>query len=285
MAAPEEWIVLFSTPIYVALILIEFVFSKIQDKKYYSFRDSVTNLIFMILNALFDLTFRLIYLIPLYFFYQYRIIEFNFNAPLYWVLLFICEDFVFYWLHYVGHHVRLFWTIHVTHHNSNYFNLTTGFRSAIFEPLYRFIYFIPLVLIGFQPLHLLIMYSITQIYGILVHTEYNIRLGWLENIFVTPSHHRVHHASNVIYLDKNMGMCLIIWDKIFGTYQEELESEPPVFGLTHDLEDKSIFGEIFGEFLAGYEMFRRHILWKDKLKIIFKPPGWSVEGKTKTSKE
>ena len=107
--------------------------------------------------------------------------------------------------------------MHVTHHSSEYFNLTTGFRSSVFQPLYRFIYFIPLVFLGFQPADIVLMYSITQIYGILIHTKYVDKLGWLEKVLVTPSHHRVHHASNIEYLDKNIGMCLIIWDKLFAT--------------------------------------------------------------------
>jgi sterol desaturase/sphingolipid hydroxylase (fatty acid hydroxylase superfamily) len=98
------------------------------------------------------------------------------------------------------------------------------------------VYFIPLTLIGFNPADIIIMYSLTQIYGIIVHTEFVGKLGWLEYLMVTPSHHRVHHASNVQYLDKNMGMCLIIWDRIFGTFQEELVSVPPRYGLTKPIE-------------------------------------------------
>src|SRR6185295_952441 len=133
-----------------------------------------------------------------------------------------------YWLlHFVDHKCRFFWAIHVTHHSSEEYNLTTGFRSSVFQPFYRTIYFLPLPFLGFHPLDILFMYAATQLYGVLVHTEWNLRLGWLEHLLVTPSHHRVHHASNGRYIDKNMGMVFIVWDKIFGTFAPEDPADPP----------------------------------------------------------
>jgi sterol desaturase/sphingolipid hydroxylase (fatty acid hydroxylase superfamily) len=179
----------------------------------------------------------------------------------------------------------LFWAVHVTHHSSEYFNLTTGFRSSVFQPLYRFVYFIPLVLVGFKSADIVLMYSITQTYGIIVHTNYVGKLGWLGYVFVTPSHHRVHHASNVAYLDKNMGMCLIIWDRIFGTFQEELEKEPVRYGLTKPLEDQSLANIVFHEWKAIAQDVRRNVDWPTKLKYILNPPGWSHDGSTLTSNQ
>ena len=123
--------------------------------------------------------------------------------------------------------------MHVTHHSSEEFNLTTGFRSSVLQPLYRFIYFLPLVLLDLNHIDIVFMYSLTQIYGILVHTQYiNKMPRWFETIFVSPSHHRVHHASNIRYLDRNMGMVLIIWDRLFGTFQAEIDEDPVKYGLT-----------------------------------------------------
>jgi len=207
------------------------------------------------------------------------------RAKLKTLALFLAEDLAFYTLHYVDHHCRLFWAGHVTHHSSEHFNLTTGFRSSVFQPLYRFIYFIPLTLVGFNPADIIVMYSITQIYGIIVHTEYVGKLGWLEYIFVTPSHHRVHHASNVQYLDKNMGMCLIIWDRIFGTFQKELPAEPPRYGLTKSMEQQGLGQTVFHEWKAISQDFMQPVDFKTKLKYLLKAPGWSPDGSRETSKD
>src|ERR1700736_3017169 len=113
---------------------------------------------------------------------------------IYWTVLLVTQDLLFYVLHYVDHYCRFFWALHVTHHSSQEFNLTVGFRSSVFQPLYRFIYFIPLSLFGFKGLDVMFVYSATQIFGILAHTKTIHKLGILEYILVTPSHHRVHHG-------------------------------------------------------------------------------------------
>jgi sterol desaturase/sphingolipid hydroxylase (fatty acid hydroxylase superfamily) len=129
------------------------------------------------------------------------------------------------------------------------------------------------------------MYAITQIYGILVHTQYVRKLGILEHFLITPSHHRVHHASNVEYLDKNMGMCLLIWDKMFGTFQAELDDVPVRFGLTKPLEHRDPFNIIFHEWKAILQDLQKPTSFKNKLKYVFAPPGWSHDGSSKTSKQ
>lgn len=278
----EQTIIQLTTPFYILLIGFEAFVSHWQHRQYYAWRDILTNFLLMLFNVGIDLAFRAVYVVILVAFYQYRVFEIS-NVYTYWILLFFAEDFLFYVLHVVDHYSRLFWAVHVTHHSSEYFNLTTGFRSSVFQPLYRFVYFIPLVLVGFKPADIVLMYSITQTYGIIVHTNYIGKLGWLGYVFVTPSHHRVHHASNVAYLDKNMGMCLIIWDRIFGTFQEELEEEPVRFGLTKSLEDKSITNTVFHEWKAIAQDLQRKVDWKTKLKYIVNPPGWSHDGSTQTS--
>lgn len=272
------------TPVYVVLILIEMALSRWQDRGYYQTKDTFTNIYLTTLNFGLDLLIRGISLGVLLFFGQYKLLTIE-NPYLYWPLLFLAEDFLFYWLHYVDHYCRLFWAVHVTHHSSEYFNLTTGFRSSVFQPLYRFFYFIPLALLGFQPMDIALMYSATQIYGILVHTSYDIKLGWLEYLLVSPSHHRVHHASNVEYLDKNMGMCLIIWDKIFETYAPERKDRPIKYGLTSPLPNKGPFNIVFHEWKAILWDIRKSPNWATALKYVFMPPGWSHDGSTKTSAE
>ena len=212
---------LISIPFYSVLIGAEILFSNWQHKGFYSLKSTIENALFTLLNAGLDLLLRgLFYVSILMWCYNHKLFQIE-NVYLYWFLLFIFEDLAFYIEHRVDHFCRIFWAVHVTHHSSEDFNLTTGFRSSILQPVYRFIYFIPIALMGFEPLDILFMYSLTQTYGILVHTQFiNKMPAWFEAVFVSPAHHRVHHANNVVYLDKNMGMCLIIWDRMFGTFQD-----------------------------------------------------------------
>ena len=285
----EQILLLITTPLYVFVIGLEIVLSHLQHQKAYTLKDTVTNIYLMVANGAIDLLFRGIYIgIVLSFFYS---IHFAYiKTPVtYWLMLFVLEDFAYYWLHRVDHHCRLFWATHVTHHSSEKFNLTVGFRSSVMEPLYRFVYFIPLALCGFKPWDIAFVYSATQIWGILVHTEKIKKLGWLEYILVTPSHHRVHHASNPKYLDKNMGMFLIIWDKLFGTFQPELPEaayQPMKYGLTKPLEKETPVTVIFHEWGSiRKDIARKDISWKNKLGYLFGPPGWSHDGSRLTSEQ
>ncbi|NIJ53220.1 sterol desaturase family protein [Dyadobacter arcticus] len=287
----EDLVLKLSTPFYLVLIGLEIFLtyhnhhSEHSVRRSYSFRDSLNNALLMLINGGVDLLFRAFYIGILIWIYNFALISPIGNPYIYWICLFLLEDLAFYTLHYVDHHCRLFWAVHVTHHSSEHFNLTTGFRSSVFQPLYRFVYFIPLAWAGFDPADIIVMYSITQIYGIIVHTEYVDKLGWLEYIFVTPSHHRVHHASNVQYLDKNMGMCLIVWDRIFGTFQEEIPAVPPRYGLTKQIENENLVDTVFHEWKEIGNDFRQPVDMKTKFKYLLKAPGWSPDGSRKTSKE
>lgn len=287
----EDLVLKLSTPFYLFLICLEIFLTHCIDRDSpsarttYSFKDTLTNAALMLLNGGIDLLFRAAYIGILIWFYNFKIVAPIANTYLYWFCLFLLEDLAFYTLHYVDHHCRLFWAVHVTHHSSEHFNLTTGFRSSVFQPLYRFVYFIPLALIGFNPADIVIMYSITQIYGVIVHTEYVKKLGLLEYIFVTPSHHRVHHASNIEYLDKNMGMCLIVWDRLFGTFQEEIQAVPPRYGLTKPTEHTDITQTIFHEWSEIGKDFKQPVGLVTKFKFLLKAPGWSPDGSRQTSKE
>lgn len=202
---------------------------------------------------------------------------------MYWTILLFAEDFMFYWMHRIDHFCRFFWAVHVTHHSSEEFNLTVGFRSSVFQPLYRFVYFIPLSLVGFDPLDVMFMYAATQIYGILIHTKTVGKLGFLEWFLSTPSHHRVHHGSNIKYLDKNMGMIFIIWDRVFGTFEKE--EEVVVFGLTENLKTYNPITMVFHEWGAIFNDIKKQITLKEKFMYVFGPPGWSHDGSRKTSKQ
>ncbi|MFN8439012.1 MAG: sterol desaturase family protein [Cytophagales bacterium] len=284
----EEQFIQFSVPYYTVIIVAEIILSHFQKLNTYTVKDTAQNLGLMIANMLVDLGFRLVYLPILTFLYQFKIVEIQ-NPWMYWILLLIAEDFLYYWLHRTDHVCRLFWACHATHHSSSKYNLTVGFRSTVFEPIYRFIFFAPLPLLGFKIPDIVLMYAMTQIWGILVHTQKINKMGILEYILVTPSHHRVHHASNSLYLDKNMGMFLIIWDKLFGTFQKELSTEQYQaikYGLTSDINLDNPVNLVFHEWKAIYhDFFQSNLTWKDRWNYVFGPPGWSHNGTRKTSDE
>lgn len=283
----EEILFLISTPLYLVVILAEIFLSNWQNKRFYSVRDTFQNVYLTVLNMSVDLAFRIVYVLVLATCYQHRVLEIKYVA-LYWGLLILCEDFIFYWLHRMEHFVRIFWAVHVTHHSSEEFNFTVGFRSSVFQPLYRFVFFIPLAFAGFSAPDIVFAYSLTQTWGIFVHTRMINKMGWLEYFLVTPSHHRVHHASNPKYLDKNMGMFLIIWDKLFGTFQPEIPAEayePIRYGLTKNVEKPNPVNLVLHEWQNISKDLRKKAPVKTKLGYIFRPPGWSHDGSTFTSKQ
>lgn len=274
----------FQIPILLVFLGLEALLSAYLHTKSYHLKDTANSVLLTSLNFLLDIAMKGVNISILFFCYQFAFYKIS-NAYLYWVSLVVLEDFMYYALHYVDHHCRLFWAVHVTHHSSEKMNLSIGFRSSVFQPLYRVVYFIPLALLGFHPLHIALVYAITQFWGIFVHTEFIGKLGLLEYILVTPSHHRVHHASNVAYLDKNMGMLLIVWDRLFGTFQKELPEEKPVYGLTTPLDSYHPINIIFYEWKNIFTDLKQPISWKIKLKYLFAPPGWSHDGSKLTTKK
>jgi len=268
----------------VLLTVLEMWFSYLENRKYYEKRDTLTNIYLTTLAFLLNLAVNGGSFFILNYAYQFRLFQIS-NVWLYWTVLIIVQDFLYWVLHYTGHYCRLFWAIHVTHHSSEHFNFTTGFRSTVFEPLYRVFFYLPLSLIGFNAVDILYAYLITQLYGNIVHTQYNVPLPkWYGFLFVTPSHHRVHHASNIPYLDKNMGMVLIIWDRLFGTFKEENLPEPVKYGLTHQPEDTGPVNILFHEWKALINDIKRSPDLITKLRYCLKPPGWSHDGSTQTAK-
>jgi sterol desaturase/sphingolipid hydroxylase (fatty acid hydroxylase superfamily) len=284
----ENLEVLKSTPFFALVIAVEIFFSNYHHRKLYSWKETATNFILSLLNGGLDLLIRGGYLLVLAYAWNYKFFELQ-HGWVYWMGLLLSIDFLMYWLHRLEHYSRLFWAVHVPHHSAEHMNFTVEFRSSVFQPLYRFVFFVPLAFLGFKPIDIFFVYSLMQTWGLFVHTELIKKLGWLEYFMVTPSHHRVHHASNVKYLDKNMGFVFIFWDKLFGTFQPELtekEYEPIRYGLTKPLESANPVNIIFHEWVSIWQdMKRKDIGWKTKMGYLFKPPGWSHDGSRQTSEE
>lgn len=186
------------------------------------------------------------------------------------LLAFIAIDFVSYWYHRFSHRNNFLWAGHVTHHSSSYFNLSNGFRTSPFQGLFRIPFWMLMPIIGFDPLLLVVMFKVLGLFDFFVHTPYVSKLGWLEKVIVTPSHHRVHHGKNEIYIDKNYGSVLILWDKFFGTFQEETETVE--YGIKSNYVDESPINAITYHFQTIRKQWLSSVGLKRKVGIFLLPP-------------
>ncbi len=189
-----------------------------------------------------------------------------------WVLAVIVADFTYYWMHRWEHEVRIFWAHHSVHHSSPEFNLTTALRIAWVDAVIEWIFFIPMILIGFDVVQTIIALSIVVAYQTLIHTEKVGKLGWLDKVLNTPSVHRVHHGKNPQYIDKNYGGILIIWDRLFGTYEPEVEKV--IYGITTPPNSNNPFIINFYEYWRIGKDIRRSKKWTHAFGYLFKGPGW-----------
>ncbi len=216
--------------------------------------------------------------------YQYRVFTIPGTCWWAWVICFFSDDFSFYWFHRLSHQVRFLWASHKVHHSSQRFTLSTALRVPwTSEITGAFLFWSWMPLIGIEPSMIIFMKSASVIYQFWVHTETIGRLPiWFEAILNTPSHHRVHHGSDVEYLDKNHAGTLIIWDKMFGTYQEEIFK--PTYGLTENINSFNPLVIVFHEWKKLFIDLRKAKKVKDRFHYLFKSPGWSHNNSTKTTK-
>lgn len=191
-----------------------------------------------------------------------------------WIAAFFLCDFVLYIYHLLGHKTRLLWAAHIAHHSSLHYNLSVGFRINFIHLFYRFLFWAPLCLVGITPQMILLLESLTAIWNFLIHTEKIKKLGFLDMIFNTPSNHRVHHASNPEYIDKNLGGILVIYDRIFGTYVKE--TIPPVYGITHNIYSHDPKDVLFHEYKNVINEISKIKGLKNKISFLFSKPGSSV---------
>jgi len=202
-----------------------------------------------------------------------------------WIILFFLDDFSYYWFHRMNHEVRLFWAGHVAHHSSRQFNLGTALRQGAGERLHKYIFWLWIPLLGFDALMIFLMMSINLLYQFFVHTEVIYKLPKpIEFIFNTPSHHRVHHASNIRYLDCNHAGALIIWDRMFKTFSEEIPTVPPKYGLTENINTYNPALVATHEYGAIWTDVKGATKWSDKFKYIFMAPGWTHDGEDKRAR-
>lgn len=266
-----------AVPFFILAMGLEYLYGLVRGRQTYRLNDTVNSLSLGVLSRLVDVL-KLSFSAAVFgaIVNVIGIQQWSMDSTWQWIVAFVAYDACYYWKHRFGHESRLFWASHVAHHQSEEFNLSTALRQTGTDYI-GFIFYIPLFLIGVPPLVVVTVGSLNLIYQFWVHTEHVRRLGPLEWIFVTPSNHRVHHARNPRYLDKNYGGVFILWDRIFGTYQDELADEPCVYGTVKPL---SSWNPLWANVHVWFEMLRttwRTRRWRDKLLIWIKPPGWFPE--------
>lgn len=284
-AAPFEIppIITYAVPGFVLLIIIEMIVVKLTKKGRYEYRDSATSLSMGFGNRVFGIAFGGLAVLAYFAVYEFRLFNLGWTWPV-MVACFFAEDLAYYWFHRIAHERRFFWASHIVHHSSQHYNLTTALRQTWTGTLgLNFIFWLPLVYIGFPPLMVLMFSSISLVYQFWIHTETIGRMGPLEWVMNTPSHHRVHHATNPKYLDANYAGVLIIWDRLFGTFVAEDDKEKIHYGIISQLGTFNPFRVAFHEWLGIWRDVTHAKSLKEVVGYIFGPPGWSPDGSRKTS--
>ncbi|WP_246452084.1 sterol desaturase family protein [Croceimicrobium hydrocarbonivorans] len=267
-------------PFFVAFVLLEIVLTAWRRIPTYQAKDALSSIAMGLGNVGVGFISKALIFGAYTLVYQFRIFTLDFSWWM-WILLFLGDDLSYYWFHRTSHNVRYFWASHIVHHSSQNYNLATALRQTWTGGLTgSFIFYLWLPLLGFHPLAILFMHSISLLYQFWIHTELIDRMPrWFEYIFNTPSHHRVHHSSDTKYLDRNHAGILIIWDRMFGTFIEE--DEHPHYGLTKNIHSFNPLYIATHEWIAIFQDIRKHpkYFWS----YLFGPPGWSHDGSRKTS--
>ena len=266
----------YAVPFFLLALLIELIYGIAINKNTYRLNDAISNLFMGTLRTANKL---IIIGAAGYVFYlaetNFAIWRMDINSWFTWIFAFVIYDFFYYWFHRISHERQIFWASHVAHHQSEDYNLSTALRQTGTGAFVSWVFYIPMFLIGIPSYVFISVASLNLIYQFWVHSEHIPKLGWFENYFVTASNHRVHHAQNEQYIDKNYGGVFIIWDRMFGTHKIEDENEPCIYGIRGTL---NTFNPIWAN-LHVYVKIMREMWssrdWKDKLYAPFARTGWS----------
>jgi sterol desaturase/sphingolipid hydroxylase (fatty acid hydroxylase superfamily) len=271
-------IITLAVPAFFILIFIELIYGLASGKSNYRLNDTFTSISLGLIS-------RYIPLLGLgiqgaafaYVAQYYNLKLFSPSSIWVWVFAFFLYDFCYYWMHRLHHEVKVLWATHVVHHHGEEFNLSTALRQTSTGFLWKWIFYLPIFIVGIPPEVFVTVAGVNLVYQFWVHTEHIPKLGWYEYIFVSPSNHRIHHAQNKHYVDANYGGVFILWDRLFGTYEEELEELKPIYGTAKPLKS-------WNPFKANLDIFREMLVdstrtksFKDKIKVWFSRPNWRPE--------
>jgi sterol desaturase/sphingolipid hydroxylase (fatty acid hydroxylase superfamily) len=268
-------IIVLATPVFLALIGIELAIGRARGRNGYRLNDALSSIGLGVMSQIAGV-FTALLTLAIYAWVHGRFALWQLPAasPWTWLAGLIAYDFLYYWHHRAGHRIALFWAAHVVHHQSEDYNLSTALRQTSSGWLFGWIFYLPMAVAGFPPLVFGVVALIDLLYQFWVHTEQVGRLGWFDRWFCAPSNHRVHHAVNDAYLDRNYGGVLIVWDRLFGTYAAEDRAVPCVYGTRAPLRSWNPLRanlQVYADLARDSWRTRR---WSDKLRVWSKPPGW-----------
>jgi sterol desaturase/sphingolipid hydroxylase (fatty acid hydroxylase superfamily) len=262
-----------AVPVFFVAILVEAGAARLLKRDVYGFDDAIASLSCGVLQQAVDVCLKLVtgylYLRLYQAGHLLTLAEWSWPA---WAAAFVGFEVMYYWFHRWSHRINLAWGAHSPHHQSEEYNLTTALRQGSFETWFSWLCYLPLAILGVPPLTFLVTWQLGTIYQFWVHTRLIGDLGPLESLLITPSAHRVHHAKNPSYIDKNYGAVLVLWDKLFGTYTRE--TEPVVYGTVHELRSWNPVTANLDHWTQLWQQMGRIRDWRDKLKLWFMPPGW-----------
>ena len=275
----DDWVI-YALPLFFTALLIEWAIAWRKSLALYERQDFLTSMGVMLLTVVVDVLPKLGGVLLMFVCWELSPLkDVVSRAPQWWVLLFFLDDLTYYSFHRANHEVRFLWAGHISHHNSQYYNYGTALRQGVGERVIKYLFWCPLALLGFDPVMIVTMMSLSLIYQFWLHTETIDRMpAWFEWVFNTPSHHRVHHASNVRYLDRNHAGVLIIWDRLFGTFSPETADEPVQYGLTKNIETYHPVKVAFGEYARIWADIARTNSWSDAVRYLLWAPGWNHDG-------
>ncbi|MCB0688657.1 MAG: sterol desaturase family protein [Saprospiraceae bacterium] len=267
-----DYIVL-SIPIFFILIGVEVLIAKLKASGWYRFNDAISNISCGIASQITGVFSKTILIVGyIYLYDHFRLFQIP-NNVWSWIILFIGVDFFYYWFHRFAHEISIFWGTHIVHHQSEEYNLSVALRQSSFQGFISMFFYLPLAILGFNPIAFVTVNAFQTLYQFWIHTKaINKMPSWFEFIFNTPSHHRVHHGRNPKYIDKNHGGTLIIFDRMFGTFQEE--EEEVVYGVTKPLSSWNPVWANFDWYADMWQDLHKEMLWSDRIKLLFKKPGW-----------
>ncbi len=282
MTLPDP--VTLAVPAFVLLVLAEIIVARFRDRQRYCPKDTLTSLALGLGSTVAGVLTGGLFLAIALWLYQFQLFEIGY---VWWAFLaaFVLDDFAYYWIHRAGHRIRWAWASHVIHHSSQHYNLSTALRQTWtgFFSL-TFIIKLPLFLIGFPPAMIAFVGGINLIYQFWIHTETIGRMPrWFESVMNTPSHHRVHHATNPRYLDRNYAGVFIVWDRMFGTYAHEIDEERPRYGIVRNLGSFNVIWAATHEWIGIARDVWTAPGWRNKLNYMIREPGWSHDGSRETS--
>lgn len=267
--------VLYAVPVFFLLIGLELLADRWRGVRTYRTADAINSLSAGVLSTTCGLLTKTVGVLTYTLAWQHLgLLAPDPASPWTWVAAFVFYDFCYYWNHRLGHERNVLWAAHSVHHQSEEYNLSTALRQTSTGFIFGWIFYLPMALAGIPPLVFLTVAAMNLLYQFWVHTRHVPKLGPLEWVFITPSNHRVHHAQNPVYMDRNYGGVFILWDRLFGTFQEELDEEPVVFGVTTPLASWNPLWANLQFYAQLWQDAVRARSWWDRLRIWFMRTGW-----------